>query len=111
MQLINQVRSLRLHQLHLLHILPALVTPPPNPPMLAVAARVAEIHFAVLDDRVAPVRDIKRTVGAELHVDRPERDVRAAHEFILRARLTLPPNPPMLAVAARVAEIHFAELD
>src|ERR1051325_1632152 len=55
--------------------------------MLAVAAWVAEIHFAVLDDRIAPVRDVERAVGAHLHVDGTERDVRAAHEFILLARV------------------------
>src|SRR5262245_62853180 len=55
--------------------------------MHAVAARVAEIHLAVLDDRIAPVRDVKRAVGAHLHVDGPERDVRRAQELMLLARV------------------------
>ena len=86
-QLIQQLLVCRLHQLRRLHVLPALVTHAPDAPVLAVAARVAEIHFAVLDDRIAPVRNVERAVGAELHVDGPERDVRAAQEFVLLGRV------------------------
>ena len=38
--------------------------------MRVVAARVAEIDLAVLDDRVVPVGDVDRAVGAHLDVDR-----------------------------------------
>ena len=41
--------------------------------MRAVATLVAEVNLAMLDDRVVPVGDIDRAVGAHLHVDRPER--------------------------------------
>src|SRR5205085_11905646 len=37
--------------------------------------------------RVGPVRKVEGAVGAELHVDGPERDVRAAQKLILLARV------------------------
>jgi hypothetical protein len=42
----------------------------PDPAVRAVAPRIAEIHFAMLNDRIAPVRDVNRAVRAQLHVDR-----------------------------------------
>ena len=48
--------------------------------MFLVAARVAEIHLAVLDDRIRPVGDVKPAVGAELNVDGPEGDVGRAQQ-------------------------------
>ena len=45
-----------------------------------VAAGVAEIDFAVVDDRVAPIRHVERAVGAELHVDGAEAEVGGADE-------------------------------
>ena len=43
---------------------------PPDPPVRVIAARVAEIDFAVVDDRVVPVGDVDRAVRAHLDVDR-----------------------------------------
>ena len=37
-----------------------------------VAARVAEVDFAVVDDRVGPVGDVDRAIGAHLQGDRAE---------------------------------------
>ena len=44
----------------------------PDAAVRLVAARVAEVHLAVLDDRVVPVGDVDRSVGPHLHVDRAE---------------------------------------
>ena len=44
--------------------------------MHVVTAFVAEIDFAVLNDRVRPVGDIKRAVRSHLHVDRAKGDAR-----------------------------------
>ena len=52
---------------------PPLGRHPPDPAVRAVATLVAEVDLAMLDDRVVPVGDIDRAVGAHLHVDRPER--------------------------------------
>ena len=43
-----------------------------------VAARVAEIDFAVVDHGVAPVGDVQRAVRAMLHVDGAEGEVGGA---------------------------------
>ena len=40
--------------------------------MDVVAAWVAEVHFAVVDDRVRPVGDVERAVGALLYINRAE---------------------------------------
>ena len=45
-----------------------------------VAAGVAEINFAVLDDRVAPIGEVKRAVRPELGVERAETGIRGAHQ-------------------------------
>ena len=50
-------------------------------PVGVVAAWVAEIDLAVLDDGVVPVGDVDGTVGAHLHVDGTERGVGALDEF------------------------------
>ena len=52
----------------------------PDAAVRVVAARVAEIDLAVLDDRVVPVGDVDRAVGPHLHVDRPEGAVRRVDE-------------------------------
>src|SRR5206468_9794813 len=41
----------------------------PDSAMRQVAARVAEIDLAMLDDRVVPIGDVDRAVGAHLDVD------------------------------------------
>ena len=46
-----------------------------------VAADVAEIDLAVLDDRVAPVGDVKRAVGPELGVEGAEAGIGRAKEI------------------------------
>ena len=48
--------------------------------MFLVAACISKIHFAVLNDRVRPVGDVKRAVRAELHVDGTEGDVGRAQQ-------------------------------
>ena len=48
---------------------------PPDAPIDVVAPRIPEADLAVLDDRVVPVGDVDRAVGADLDVDGPERDV------------------------------------
>ena len=52
----------------------------PDAAMEFVAPWVAEIDFAVIDDRVRPVRDIERAVGAHLQRDRSEGDVAGADD-------------------------------
>src|SRR5437867_49273 len=54
--------------------------------MLVVAAWVAKIHFAVLDDGVRPIRNVKGAVGAELHVNGAEGHVGCAQEVAQFAR-------------------------
>ena len=51
-----------------------------------VATRVAEIDFAVLDDRVVPVGNVDRSVRSHLHVDRAEGDVIRLDQLDLLAR-------------------------
>ena len=51
-----------------------------------VAAVVAEVDFAVLDDRVVPVGDVDRAVGAHLDVYRAERGVLRLDQLALLAR-------------------------
>ena len=46
-----------------------------------VAARVPEVDFSVLNDRVVPVGDINGAVRALPHVHGPERDVRRFDDF------------------------------
>ena len=46
--------------------------------MHPVAARIAKIHFAMLNDRVGPIRNIKRSIRAKLYVNWPKRHIRAA---------------------------------
>src|ERR1051326_2513047 len=45
----------------------------PDAAVRMVAARIAEIDLAVLDDRVVPIRDIDGAIGAHLDVDRAKR--------------------------------------
>jgi hypothetical protein len=47
---------------------------------LFVTAGIAEIDFAVVDDRVRPVRDVERAVGAHLDGDRTEGHVARADD-------------------------------
>src|SRR5438309_452198 len=42
------------------------------------AARISKIHFAMLNDRVGPIRNIKRSIRAKFHVNWPKRHVGAA---------------------------------
>ena len=58
----------------------------PDAAVSVVAARVAEIDFAVLDDRVVPVGNVDRSVRSHLHVDRAERDVIRFDQLHLLAR-------------------------
>ena len=44
-----------------------------------VAAVVAEVDFAVLDDRVAPIGEVERAVGPELPVEGTEAGIGGAH--------------------------------
>ena len=53
----------------------------PDAAVLLVAPRIAKIHFTVLDDRVAPIGEIQRAVGPELHVERTKRAVRGPHHI------------------------------
>ena len=72
-------------QLRPRHERPPLGRDPPDPAAGVVAARVAEIDLAVLDDRVVPVGDVDRAVGPHLDVDRPEGDVRGLDQLGLLA--------------------------
>ena len=58
------------------HERPPLRRHAPNPAVGAVAAVVAEVDLAMLNDRVVPIGDVDRPVGPHLHVDRPEVDAR-----------------------------------
>ena len=62
----------RTDELRLLDQRTALGGDPPDPASGVVAAGVAEVDLAVLDDRVVPVGDVDRPVGAHLDVDRSE---------------------------------------
>ena len=52
----------------------------PDASARAIAPRIAEVHLAVLDDRVVPIRDVDRAVGPHLHVHRPEGAMRRDEE-------------------------------
>ena len=54
-------------------------------PASVVATRVAEIDFAVWDDRVVPFGNVDRSVRSHLHVDRAEGDVVGLDQLDLRA--------------------------
>ena len=58
----------------------------PDAAVSVVATRVAEIDFAVLDDRVVPVGNVDRSVRSHLHVDRAEGDVIRLDQLDLLAR-------------------------
>ena len=58
----------------------ALGRDPPDAAVRAVPPLVTKIDLAVLDDRVVPVGDVDRAVGAHLHVDRTERDPLGVNE-------------------------------
>ena len=66
---------------------------PPDSAMLAIAAGVAKVDLAMLDDRVVPVGDIDRPIWAQLDVDRTERDPLGANQvgqlFTAEARTLL----------------------
>ena len=47
----------------------------PNAPVLLVAARIAEIDLAVLDNRIAPIGNVQRAIRPEAQVDGAEGDV------------------------------------
>ena len=78
----------------------------PDPPAGVVAARIAKIDLAMLDDRVVPVGDIDRAVRAHLDVDRPKRDVAALDQLGLLAgrvaRAVVGQHEPADPVAAKV---------
>ena len=45
----------------------------PDPSMPVIAARIPEVHLAMLDDRVVPVGEIQGPVRPHIYVHRPER--------------------------------------
>ena len=61
---------------------------PPDPAVRLVARRIAILVVLVADDRVIPVDDVDRAVGADLHVDRAEVPVAGMDErlFPLQGR-------------------------
>ncbi len=63
LQLIEQFRNGRIHQLWLLDQLAILRGARQMRPCVLVAARVAEVDFAVLNDRVVPVGDVDAPSG------------------------------------------------
>ena len=71
-QLVEQHRVARLDEVGFGEERTPLRRDPPDASVDVIAARVAEIHFAVLDDRIRPVRDVERPIGTELHIDGPE---------------------------------------
>ncbi len=81
--------------------------------MRVVAARVAEVDFAVLDDRVVPVGDVDRAVRPHLHVDRAKGDVVRLDDF-RSALASEKPEPssvsdePADAMAAKVVRDQAA---
>ena len=111
-QFVQQRRGAGLCQRHGLRSRLALRAHAPDAPVLAVAARVAEVHFAVVDDGVAPVGDVERAVGAELHVNRAEGVVRGAADVRLLlgdvARALVGDAERSHAVRAEVARHHAA---
>ena len=58
----------------------------PDSAMDVVAAGIAEVDFAMLDDRVVPVGDVDRAVRSHLHVDRAERHMVRLDEFHFLSR-------------------------
>src|SRR2546427_7608130 len=48
--------------------------------MHPVAARIAKINFAMLNDGIGPIRDVKRSVRPKLYINRTEGHVRTANE-------------------------------
>ena len=111
-QFVQQRRGAGLCQRHGLRSRLALHRHAPDAAVLAVAARVAEVHFAVVDDGVAPVGDVERAVGAELHVNRAEGVVRGAADVRLLlgdvARALVGDAERSHAVRAEVARHHAA---
>ena len=58
----------------------------PDAAVRMVAALVAEVDFAVLNDRVVPVGNVQRAVGSHLGVDRPKRRMRRLDDLGLFLR-------------------------
>src|SRR5262245_1387097 len=78
--MVKQLFATCIDELRLRIQTPPLRRHPPDPSVPAVAARVAEIDFAVVDDRVGPVGDVKGAVRAELDVDGAEIRLVAAEQ-------------------------------
>ena len=81
----NQLIGRRRSEIRQLVQRPARDMDSPNPPMHAVATLITKIDFAVLNDRVVPIGDIQRAVGAHPCVDRAKRDVAAGDNLRLLA--------------------------
>src|ERR1051326_162273 len=60
--------------------------------MLMIAPRIAEIDFAVLDNRIGPIGDIQSAIGPAFHIDWPEGHIWAPQQvgqFASRISCTL----------------------
>src|SRR6267154_5534361 len=53
----------------------------PDAAMFVVAAGIAKIDFAMLNDGVGPISDVESAVRAEFHVDGTEGDVGGAQDI------------------------------
>src|SRR5262245_12321159 len=75
--------------------------------MLMIAARIAEIYFAVLDDRVRPIGYVEAAVRPKADVDLAERDICGAkqvrHFFRLKRRAYVRECEPNHSVRPEIA--------
>ena len=80
-EIVEQRRVGRVDEFGPLDERPPLGRHAPNPSVRVIAARIAEIDFAMLNDRIVPIGDIEGAVGAHLHVDRAKRRMIRLDEF------------------------------
>ena len=84
----NDIRQRRIQERRRLHEGRRGRADPPDPAVRLVARRIAILVVLVADDRVVPVDDVDRAVGADLHVHRAEVPVAGVDErfFPLQGR-------------------------
>src|SRR5688500_18604714 len=80
-QLIEQALVRRTHQLRPWQQRPPFGRHSPDAPTLVVASRITKVNFAMLDDRVGPIGNVKRPIRAYLYVDWSEGHIGAPDQI------------------------------
>src|SRR5579875_2727059 len=80
----EQVRRLGVNERRKRYERPALGGDAPDAPVADIAARIAEINLAMLDNRIIPIGDVDGSVRAHFHIHRPKCGMIAADEIGLQ---------------------------